>query len=86
MEKKLERKIVFAAKFGADSWDDLVHELEQIIFELRTKQETIADNSCITGGYGCGGTYAYKINPSQTHDNYFVEINEWLDEHKKESE
>ncbi len=84
MDSNPERKIVFAAKLGADSWDDLIHELEQIIFELKTKQDSLLDNSCITAGYGCGGSYVYKINPSQTHDGYFVEIQQWLDENKKD--
>lgn len=86
MDSNPERKIVFAAKIGADSMDDLIHELNQIVFELTAYQKNQTSNLTASGGYGSGGTWAFKINPSQTHDNYFIEINKWLEEHRGKEE
>lgn len=74
------RAHTFIASLGADSAKELAGLLEHLAFQLRTGQLSVGT----TGGPSSGGSYSYRINPEQTHERYFQEIEQWLAERKKE--
>lgn len=65
---------------GADTREDLVHALNQMIFEIKTGQLTAG----CSGAPGAGSIYAYRHDPAMTHDAYFQQLEEMLERERAE--
>lgn len=79
MHSELKRAHSLIMKVEADSEDALVHELEHVIFRIRTNQIT-----CGTmGGYSTSNIYSYCVDPGMTHDLYFQQIDAWLQQERE---
>lgn len=72
----IERAHTLILKIGADTAKDLADHLRFIASDVERNEITVGTS----GGPSCGYTYSYKTDPSMTHDEYFRQINEWLDE------
>lgn len=69
--KKPRRRILLTLKVGADDRDALIHELEQITFELRIGHLW---GESASGGYAAGYTMRVSEDPTVTHESYLAEI------------
>ncbi len=70
-----ERRHVVATKIGADTWDDVIGALNDILSALMTGCPGV---SLVSGG----ATHSYvvrdRVNPDVTHDSYFAALDEFL--------
>ena len=76
---KLERAHTLIAKFRADTRETLADELRMFADSLDRDQVSVG----IVSGPSGGAIYSYRVQPDQTHDRYFEQINAML---KKEPE
>jgi len=58
---------------GADTQDDLVYALEQIIFDIRR-----GSRGSVSGGYSTNWIVEYEVDKAMTHDQYFALIDDYL--------
>lgn len=70
----IERAHTLIVKIGADTLDDLCHELADMARRLRRGEITTG----MSGSPSVGTSYSYKVRPEQTHDKYFQDIEAWL--------
>lgn len=75
------RAHTFICKIGADTAEDLAHELRHFADELMRGQLTVGT----IGGASVGSIYSYRVAPEQTHDKYFAELDEWLEEDRRKT-
>lgn len=61
---------------GADTQERLADDLEHMANDIRRGQLTVG---CY-GSPGAGATYSYRVQPEQTHDLYFQQVDAWLAE------
>lgn len=59
---------------GGDSAQELARELESLAFRLRTEGVTVGWG----GGPSASSIYSYRVEPGQTHERYFQEVDAWL--------
>lgn len=81
MTETPSRKHVLAMKIGADTFEGLMHALEQIIIELDEN-----GNNSVTGGASWGGYYVHVVDPDQTREGYFADIEKYLEAKRRERE
>lgn len=77
--KMPQRAHTIILKSGADSAEELAWELRH--FADRIERKALSQGC--SGGPSAGTTYSYKVLPDQTHDNYFKQIDEWLDRERE---
>jgi len=74
-----ERKHTIILKAGGDTLRDLASELRALADRLDRDELTVGTS----GGPSCGSTYSYRVNPHQTHEQYFLEIEDWLESERQ---
>jgi hypothetical protein len=68
-----ERKHVVEINIQADDWNSVIGELRSVLFNLQTRDKyDVIDVS--SGGPSGNHTVTARINPEQTHDKYFDEL------------
>lgn len=72
-EKGPRRRVVAEIKVGADSWEDLRHELVHLATEI-ARHGNLSKWS-VSGGYSCGHVITTSEDESVTHDSW-AEANE----------
>ena len=70
------RKFKFSSVVEADSKEALVDRLRNFASQIETEKLTTG----VSGGYSSGTIYELLIDETQTHDTFFKELNEYLDE------
>lgn len=65
------RRFLLELKLGADTKEDLLHELEEIRSQIMRGE---LFGRCMTGGYSIGYTLELTEDPAVTHDSYFEAI------------
>ena len=76
MTDKPERRHKLIAVVEADTVQDLADRLENMARDIARGELTQG----VSGGGTSGAIYSYKVNPEQTHDAYFKQIEEHLRE------
>lgn len=71
-----ERAHVLIAKVSADSAERLADELRFLADQIDRNQLTTGCSGSSSGS----SIYSHKVNPEQTHDRYFQQLNAWLEE------
>ncbi len=69
-----KRAHVLTLELGADTKDDMIAGLEQIIFDLHRGSTQVT-----SGGYSTGWIMSYTVDPDMTHDRYFELLNAALE-------
>lgn len=69
-----KRAHVLTLELGADTKEDMIAALEQIIFDLHRGSTDVT-----SGGYSSGWIMAYKVDPEMTHDRYVDLLNAALE-------
>lgn len=70
--KRPQRRHVLELTIGADTLDDLETALIEFSHKVGTCEMGVDG---VSGGYSWGWTYRHIENKNQTHDGYFLEIN-----------
>lgn len=78
MTTRPERAHVLAFKASGDTRKALEAELRHLLFLLSSDQLSVG----VSGGPDAGSIYAYRHDPSQTHDGYFSAIDALMQEQK----
>lgn len=74
----LELKITI----GADTWEDAVRSVQQVLFDLERRDGTTF-GPIISGSPSAGYTVDIAHNPAQTHDAYFEALNAYLEDREE---
>ncbi len=64
--------MVLKLKLGADNREEMIHALEQIVFDLKTTH--VGQGEIASGGYSSGYTLHISEDQAVTHDSYFEAI------------
>lgn len=78
-----ERKHVVRINVQADDLGELLRTIDQIKYDLDTHN---GEGHVISGGWGAGYEITAKVNPDQTHDHYFEEVQRFLEAEEKGEE
>lgn len=70
-----ERRHTLALKIGGDTFEDLLHGIEQIARELTEKG---TNGVSVIGGPVWGATWCHVTDDQQTHQRYFEQVNEFI--------
>jgi len=75
-----ERRWQITIQIGADSIEDIAHQLKEIGFQLAAYHKD-ADSgwSSVSGGWSSGHSYEVKFNPEMTGDLYRKLIQEYVE-------
>lgn len=77
-EQAPERAHVLTMTVSADTVEDLARELNTLADWLLMGKVTTG----VSGGPHSGAIYSYVVNPGQTHDAYFEQVNRWLEQRR----
>lgn len=69
-----ERGHVLQVTAGGDTLGDLVHELRHLAAQLERGHLTVG----VTGSPASGSVYSYRVDPEQTSERYFRQVEDWL--------
>lgn len=78
INKGPQRAHTLICKVGADTAERLAEELRIMADRIDRGEMTVG---CI-GGPSAGSLYSYRVQPEQTHDAYFQQVDEWLEQQK----
>lgn len=78
-----KRKHEVGIRIGADSWEDVIHQLEHILFIAETSGP---GRNSYSGSPSSNHSFVDTVEPHQTHEGYFKQLNAWLAEHKAKQE
>lgn len=57
---------------------DSARALASFLFNMSNQIDRGEITTGVSGGYDSGAIYSYKVNPDQTHDAYFQELETYL--------
>ena len=81
MSGKIRRRHEVAIRIGADTWEDVCHALQAILFSAQTDGP---GRDAVSGSPTSGWVFIDETNPSVTHDSYFEEVDAWIEERRQE--
>lgn len=58
---------------GADTYEDLIYALKQIIFDIER-----GSRQSVSGGYSTGWILSYSTDETMTHDRYFALLDTYI--------
>lgn len=78
-----QRRYELNLKLGADSWDYVLRALHQIEIDLSRlapiRTELGHDYESVSGGPDYGTSIKIKFDADMTHEKYFEQLDQWLD-------
>ena len=75
-----ERKYIVGITVGADSWEDILRRLEELLIYMERRGEGI---DMVSGGSRSNVIAVQKVNENQTHEKYFEQLNKFLEENRE---
>ena len=84
MTNKPHRRHTVKITIGADTMQAVAGELNHLAFLFSSEQ--VGEGNSVSAGGTSGSTTEHIIDPDMTHEQYFRDIDAWLEERKAEKD
>lgn len=81
--EKPKRAFEVTLKIGADSWKDVIDQVDHLGFVL---EQSGPKCSSVSGGPSSNHSVEVVHNPEQTHDKYFSQLDDFLEDQREREE